>query len=418
MAASTGHDQLRRARFGAPAVLAALVLLVFIVPLAGAQVPRVSHRAHRAHRTHRRERAPGRGRPAAGASTGTAATANPVAPVITNPISALAAPISTLVASTVVDPTTTTTPTPPATTSPPATSTTPPSMASPLAGLKWYVNPSSPAATQVAAWQAAQPANAAEIEKIATQPVAQWFGDWNSNVESAVSSTVGAAAAGGTVAQLVAYNIPERDCGGYSSGGATSASAYETWISQFAAGIGSHQAVVILEPDALAGISCLSAADQATRLSLLNYAVSTLTAHPGVFLYIDAGNSGWQSASTMATRLTEAGVSKAQGFSLNVSNFYTTSLEESYGASISSLIGGKHYVIDTSRNGLGSDGQWCNPPGRALGTRPTVATGAFLVDAFLWIKYPGESDGTCNGGPSAGTWWPSYALGLAQSAAF
>ena len=289
---------------------------------------------------------------------------------------------------------------------------------SPLARQTWYVDPSSPAATQVAAWQSSEPANSAELEKIAVEPVAQWFGDWDANVESAVSSTVQAAAAKEAVAQLVAYNIPDRDCGGYSSGGATSASAYETWISQFAAGIGSDPAVVILEPDALAGLDCLSAADQATRLSLLNYAVSVLTALPRVFLYLDAGNSGWQSASTMAERLAEAGVAKAQGFSLNVSNFFATNLEESYGAAISSQIGGKHFVIDTSRNGNGSDGQWCNPPGMALGTRPTAATGDPLVDAFLWIKYPGESDGTCAGGPSAGAWWPSYALGLAQAAAF
>jgi endoglucanase len=48
----------------------------------------------------------------------------------------------------------------------------------------------------------------------------------------------------------------------------------------------------------------------------------------------------------------------------------------------------------------------------------TPSTGDPLADAFLWIKAPGESDGTCNGGPSAGTWWPDYALGLAQRAAF
>jgi endoglucanase len=35
---------------------------------------------------------------------------------------------------------------------------------------------------------------------------------------------------------------------------------------------------------------------------------------------------------------------------------------------------------------------------------------------LLWIKRPGESDGTCNGGPSSGKWWPEYALGLAQLA--
>jgi endoglucanase len=45
-------------------------------------------------------------------------------------------------------------------------------------------------------------------------------------------------------------------------------------------------------------------------------------------------------------------------------------------------------------------------------------TGSALLDALLWIKAPGESDGSCAGGPAAGVWWPAYALGLARRAAF
>jgi hypothetical protein len=74
-----------------------------------------------------------------------------------------------------------------------------------------------------------------------------------------------------------------------------------------------------------------------------------------------------------------------------------------------------HFVIDTSRNGLGPDpgGEWCNPPGRALGQVPGTATD-YRLDWNLWIKRPGESDVTCNGGPRAGAFWTSYAVGLAQ----
>src|SRR5207247_940068 len=130
--------------------------------------------------------------------------------------------------------------------------------------------------------------------------------------------------------------------------------------------------------------------------------------------------SHWQSASTMATRLNGAGIANANGFSLNVSNFYYTSEQVTYGNVLSALVDGKHYVVDTSRNGLGSAGDnlWCNPAGRALGERPTTATGSALADAYLWIKVPGESDGSCNGNPAAGTWMPEYALGLAQRASW
>ena len=67
----------------------------------------------------------------------------------------------------------------------------------------------------------------------------------------------------------------------------------------------------------------------------------------------------------------------------------------------------KHFVIDTSRNGQGPwtptasypDAQdWCNPPDRGLGLRPTANTGEPLVDAYLWVKIPGESDGECTRG--------------------
>jgi endoglucanase len=110
------------------------------------------------------------------------------------------------------------------------------------------------------------------------------------------------------------------------------------------------------------------------------------------------------------------------------------------------LLGGTqpstHFVLDTSRNGRGpwagtgahpaseSDTEaWCNPPGRGAGKRPTANTGVALVDAYLWIKVPGESDGRCfrwtDGpddpargmpDPSAGAWFPQMALELAKNA--
>ena len=184
----------------------------------------------------------------------------------------------------------------------------------------------------------------------------------------------------------------------------------------FANGIGARRAAVVLEPDALAMMDCLSVADQQLRLDLLRFAVQTFAAKGRIAVYLDAGHPRWTSASTMSARLLNAGIAQAQGFSLNVSNFYLTSENITYGAQVSALVGGKHFVIDTGRNGVGptSDTQWCNPAGRALGLRPTTTTGNALVDAYLWIKTPGESDGACNGAPGAGSWMPEYALGLAQ----
>ena len=152
----------------------------------------------------------------------------------------------------------------------------------------------------------------------------------------------------------------------------------------------------------------------------MRYAVDTLTRNPATAVYIDAGHSRWVAADVMAGRLNDVGIAKARGFSLNTANFFTTAESIGYGDAISGLTNGKPYVIDTSRNGAGPvEGDplyWCNPGGRALGARPTTDTGNPKVDAFLWVKRPGESDGACRGAPGAGTFVSKYAIDLASAA--
>jgi endoglucanase len=221
---------------------------------------------------------------------------------------------------------------------------------------------------------------------------------------------------------LVAYDIPDRDCGSHSAGGAADADDYRQWIREFAEGIGNRKAVVILEPDALADLptpDCLSPEQKRTRLDLLSDAVSVLKSQPQIAVYIDAGNARWVRARDVAALLKQAGIAKADGFALNVSNFITTDESLRYGMDVSHLAGNKHFIIDTSRNGQGMAprDEWCNPDGRGLGPPPTTRTGNSLCDAYAWIKSPGESDGDgpeCHDGPPAGRWWPEYALGLCQ----
>ena len=230
------------------------------------------------------------------------------------------------------------------------------------------------------------------------------------------------------------------------------------------------------------------------RFAMLNYAVHTLKAHPNVSVYLDGTHSGWLGAGDAADRLIQAGVNDADGFFLNVSNYIVNARLEKYGTWVAKCIAFgsnpaswgnghtewcasqyfpanpgdfsswaltdqwyadnvesqtwwysesvlKHFVIDTSRNGQGPwtpttsypDPQdWCNPPDRGLGYRPTANTGVSLVDAYLWIKIPGESDGECTRGlgpggttvdpewgridPAAGAWFPEMALDLAPFA--
>lgn len=245
---------------------------------------------------------------------------------------------------------------------------------------------------------------------IASHPAARWYGGW-SDVRSDIASYVGRAATADTIPVAVLYNIPHRDCGSYSSGGANDYTSYLDWIRQAREGIGNRPVMLVLEPDALAGMDCLPADGKLLRTNTLKRAVEILQ-RDNTSVYIDAGNPTWHPAREMASRLRSAGVAKAAGFSLNVSNFQTTSANIKYGKSVSAMAHNKHFVIDTSRNGNGPTptGEWCNPRGRTFGNTPTFSTDQTLVNAYLWIKTPGESDGDCgSGAPKAGEWWQEYA---------
>ncbi|MBP2330322.1 endoglucanase [Kibdelosporangium banguiense] len=262
----------------------------------------------------------------------------------------------------------------------------------------FYVDPDS----NPAQWVRQNPGDKPRVDKIkaaiATKAGGRWFGNWSGDIRTAVDTFTYAADVVDKLPILVAYNIPGRDCGGHSGGGAGSVDAYKTWISNFAAGIGGKPAVVIIEPDALAQLDCLPQAERQTRLELLKFAAAQFAQKaPNTWAYMDGGNATWIPAATMADRLHAAGVSTIRGFAVNVSNFHSTQASNTYGNNVSAALSSKYgypkpFVVDTSRNGNGSNGDWCNPPGRKLGTPSQVGGGA---DMLLWIKVPGDSDGTC-----------------------
>jgi endoglucanase len=117
----------------------------------------------------------------------------------------------------------------------------------------------------------------------------------------------------------------------------------------------------------------------------------------------------------------------------------TSGIDASYASVLGSTVPATHFIVDTSRNGLGPDsmqsyaaapydqpasvtsslasGDWCNPPSAGLGVKPTAAAGVSLtsldsylpgnpplVDAYLWVKTPGQSDGQCNAAGGVRTW--------------
>ncbi|NUR25758.1 MAG: cellobiohydrolase [Catenulispora sp.] len=282
-------------------------------------------------------------------------------------------------------------------------------------GTQFYSDPNS----QVVKWDAANPGDSREpaiASRIGSIPQGIWFSNYRpSTVQSDVSAVTTAAAAAGKTPVLVVYEIPNRDCGGASAGGAPDLGSYQNYIQSFANGLGSHQVIIILEPDSLALQTCLSAQQATDRDNAIASAVSRLkSADPAAKVYLDAGHSSWNSPSSQAATLNSAGVRSSDGIFSNVSNFMTTASEVSYDKQVLGALGNPsnlHIVVDTSRNGNGpaAGNPWCDPSGRALGQNPTANTGDAAVDAYLWIKPPGESDGCAD---AAGTFDPALAYAL------
>lgn len=139
----------------------------------------------------------------------------------------------------------------------------------------------------------------------------------------------------------------------------------------------------------------------------------------------------------------------------------TSGIDASYASALGSTVPATHFIVDTSRNGLGPNsmqayagapydqpssvldtlvaGAWCNPTDEGLGIPSTAATGVALssldtylpgnpplLDAYLWIKTPGQSDGQCDAAGGVRSWddaadtpaipgWPSSASATFQT---
>ena len=287
-------------------------------------------------------------------------------------------------------------------------------MSNKLVSKKLYVIPNGQAAQQADLWAASRPDKARLMRILAEQPVAKWLEDDATKAATNIDSILRAAVTNDETAVFVMYNIPSRDIQGKYSSGGLSESQYKHWIDKICAAIGSASPIIIVEPDALCDLDRMSESDKKTRIDLLRYATSQLKQYTQSIVYIDAGHARWIPADKMSKRIEAIGLDNIDGFSLNVSNYVTTAENELYAEQISRNLEGMTCVIDTSRNGRGPslENDWCNPPDRAIGTFPTTITEKPLVEAYLWIKLPGGSDGECNGGPPAGKWWPEKAVEL------
>lgn len=254
---------------------------------------------------------------------------------------------------------------------------------------------------------------------LADQPTAYWLTpeqDPIGAVGDTVVSLVSQARTQNKAVAMVVYGLPDRDCGNHSAGGLTP-DEYPVWVNEIGAALRTApdvQKIIILEPDSIALSS--ECGDVDARAGYLSHAIDSLDA-TATWIYIDGGHSAWHSPDDMAGLIQQMGIiDRVRGFATNVSNYQSTYDEFAYAHALAERLGGTHAVIDTSRNGAATAGStWCNPQGQRVGEAGGTY-GDDVVDTNLWIKPPGESDGTCNGGPAAGIWWPAGAAALTHDA--
>lgn len=297
----------------------------------------------------------------------------------------------------------------------------PPPPLNPLFNHRLWVDPESPVAQAAAGLRASgRHPDADALEPIASQPVATWL--THDDPVPLAKRVIDQAEVAGALPVLVLYHRPHRDCGNYSAGGSPDSTAYAQWVATIADTIGTRQVIVILEPDAVPqslSADCAASADE--TYAMLAAAIERFSVNEKALVYLDAGHPGWiEDTERLAQALRRGGIERADGFSLNVSNFASDQANQEYGDRLSATLGGAQYVIDTSRNGNGTPPDapadaWCNPPSAALGADPAIGAEHAYAIARLWIKVPGESDGDCRPGePPAGEFWFDYALRLIQ----
>src|SRR5512133_2924625 len=350
----------------------------------------------------------------------------------------------------------------------------------PFENARPYLNPDYVAKVEQATRE--RPASAALYRKVATYPTAIWI-DAIARVPSIARALDDAKqqqmiTGKPTLTVFVVYDLPNRDCAAKSSAGELTLNEngeerYRTeFIDPIAASFRAHPdqpIAVILEPDSLPNLAtnlgnrkCADSADAYQRS--VAYAIRLL-AQNHVSVYLDAAHAGWIGWDDNRSRIARifervldmaGGVELIRGFATNVSNYNTLSGRDgkkmepsnpcpdelSYVRRLSDSlkrvgIKRKGFIVDTARNGKSGLrrkwGAWCNVKGAGLGERPRAITDDAPLDAYYWVKPPGESDGvsdptqprfdaSCRSpdsaldAPQAGEWFPAYFETLVRNA--
>jgi len=208
--------------------------------------------------------------------------------------------------------------------------------------------------------------------------------------------------------------------------------------------------VAIIEPDSLPNLAtnqadphCGNSATTAAYTIGIPYAVNQIAANcPQVTMYVDGAHGGWlgwqNNMQSFVQLVSKMGITQyIRGFSNNVANYQPIGIQctggtqwclnnqhpsdpccadpcrllsqynpannemnyvQEMGQAFQQATGWTpFFVTDTGRDAVASERQdcanWCNIRGAGVGVTPRTSTGTQFIDAFYWLKTPGESDG-------------------------
>ena len=211
-----------------------------------------------------------------------------------------------------------------------------------------------------------------QIREITKEPIAFWYGVGPKRTIRKTKNSIKRLLkrADPYLPILVVYSIPYRDLGHHSKGGANSDDEYLEFIQEFCDALGDRSPIVIYEPDCIPHMEEMGVVDGFKRLSLIKKSVDMLS-RTNSLVYLDIGHPTWLSVPKAVSYLRMCDIHKVRGFSINTSNYYATTTCYKYGKTISKRLDGKHFVIDTSRNGNGANKEHFNPYGRSIGEYQT-----------------------------------------------
>lgn len=270
-------------------------------------------------------------------------------------------------------------------------------------------------------------ANRELLAKIALRPKAKWFGAWipDGSIRAIVAAYVANSTGGdpNVLVQMAVFRmVPWEHEACRRLPTPQEQASYRRWIDEFAAGVGSAHAAIILQPDGPFALC----APGGSRLpsELVKYAATRFAALPNSHVYIDAGAADWpkDNPAEAAEILVRAGVDRVRGFALNSTHYVALSDDIAFGAQVVAELArrgipDRHFVVNTSSNGRGFDfnlgrgdhpdnANVCRTPEErvcvTLGIPPTVdvanprwglspanaAAAAKHVDAYLWFGRP------------------------------